>query len=257
MTAMLSGSCDYPEQGCYELAALDGFGLPVASWPLMVEELVDDTDMTYAFNVLLPVEGELLELPLTNVEMEQARAWELRLSQADYGLGDLDLTLKHAAERLGFIGAYRTPPPADDTPERPAMATTRPEDNEEATDDRPGYPFAGFIQSDQATGVAALTFNGELPPLSADLAGAVTFELRPITPEQFEQALGGSVDDALRRLATPRETLSVSDEPPPAEELAAPEPAEDDTGDEQTAPDRPEKPEKQPPLGGRGGSRPR
>jgi len=257
MLAMLSGSCDYPEQGYYELTALDGFGLPVVSWPLMVEELVDDTDMTYAFNVLLPIEGELLELPLANVEMEQARAWELRLSQADYGRGDLDLTLKHAAERLGFIGAYRTPPPEPEVPERPAMATTRPEDNEEATDDRPGYPFAGFIKPDQATGVAALTFNGELPPLPADLTNAVTFELRPITQEQFEQALGGPADDALRRLATPREPLSVSEEAPPAEESAAPEPAEDEAGEEQTAPDRPEKPEKQPPLGGRGGSRPR
>ena len=257
--ALLAGSCDYPEQGFYELSAVDGYGLPIASWPLMVEELTDDTHMTYGFNLLLPVEGELLELPLTNSADMTRRSWTLSLSHADLGAGDLDLELVHAAERLSFTGAYRVPPPVE-LPERPAMATVDPP--ETVLDTRPGYAFGGYLPAVES-GSNEIIINGDLPPLPEDLAGAVGFELRSITQEQFEQALGVGVDDALRRLAEVRAPLTASDEPP---EESAPAPAElepiDGEEDEDAAADMDDekqaKPvEDQPPLGGRDGKRPR
>lgn len=255
----LLASCDYPEQGYYELSAIDGYGLPIAGWPLMIEELTDDTHMTYGFNLLLPVKGELLELPLTNSADMTRRSWTLLLSHADLGAGDLDLELVHAAERLSFTGAYRLPPPVE-LPERPAMASTDPPDV--VLDTRPGYAFGGFLPAAES-GSNEIIVNGELPPLPQELEGAVGFELRSITQEQFEQALEGSVDDAVRRLASVRAPLTVSDEPPkqaePEPEVVETDESEADEGS--TGADESQEPpasgEDQPPLGGRGGKRPR
>jgi hypothetical protein len=169
MAALLAGvfvslavSCDYPEQGFYELSAVDGYGLPVASWPLMVEELTDDTHMTVAFNLLLPVAGELLELPLANGEDLTRRYWTLTLCHSDLGVGDLDLELTHADERLSFKGAYRLPAPAGSAPEQPAMATADPP--EEERDERPGYGFGGYLPEAASTDNEIIV-NGQLPPL--------------------------------------------------------------------------------------------
>lgn len=263
---LLLSTCDYPEQGFYELSAVDGYGLPVASWPLMVEELTDDTHMTVAFNLLLPVEGELLELPLVNGEDLTRRYWTLTLCHADLGAGDLDLELTHADERLSFTGAYRVPPLAGAEPEHPAMATT--DLPEEDRDERPGYGFGGYLP-EAASNDTEIIVNGVLPPLPDELAGAVGFELRPITREQFEQALGTSVDGALRRLASWRESLTVSDAPAneiesqledlaeadgEMEEGAAQEGAgEQEAAEEDDDEARNEK-QDQPPLGGRGKS---
>lgn len=259
--ALLAASCDYPEQGFYELSAVDGYGLPIASWALMVEELTDDTHMTVGFNLLLPVEGELLELPLTNSADMTRRSWTLILCHEDLGAGDLDLELTHAAERLSFTGAYRLPPPIE-LPERPAMATTDPP--EVVLDTRPGFAFGGFLPAAES-GSTEIIVNGELPPLPAELNGAVGFELRPLTQEQFEQALGTSVDEALRRLASWREPLAVSETPPdeiesqPQDPQVADPPADDgesaaDEGASREAPGGAAG--EQPPLGGRGGKRP-
>lgn len=260
---MLLSACDYPEQGCFELVALDAYSAPLASWPLLVEELTDDTHMTYGFTVLLPVDGELLELPLQNSADMTRRAWTLTLSHADLGLGDLDLELSHSEDRLSFTGAYRVPPPVE-LPERPAMATTDPP--APLVDTRPGYPFGGYVLPADTGGGARLIINGELPPLPAALSGVAGFELRTLTREQFEGVLGCDIDDALRRLSDIREPLTISDEPPPApaEQLGATDapPEEDAEGDgedgedDDDARDAKEKRDS-PPLGGRGGQRPR
>jgi len=261
---LLLSTCDYPEQGFYELSAVDGYGLPVASWPLMVEELTDDTHMTVAFNLLLPVDGELLELPLVNGEDLTRRYWTLTLRQGDLGAGDLDLELTHADERLSFTGAYRVPPPTGSEPEHPPMATTAPPKVDK--DERPGYGFGGYLP-EAGSNDNEIIINGSLPPLPEELAMAVGFELRPITQEQFEQALGTGVDQALRRLATWREPLTVSDttladetesqlnnsDQPEDSSEGDEAPAEGDGVDEQSSGDKPGPP----PLGGRGGQRPR
>jgi len=263
---LAAGSCDYPEQGFYELSAVDGYGLPVASWPLMIEELTDDTHMTVGFNLLLPVEGELLELPLVNGEDLTRRYWTLTLCHSDLGAGDLDLELTHADERLSFTGAYRLPPPSSGEYVPPAMATTDPP--EEDTDERPGYGFGGYLPEEDPSDTEII-INGVLPPLPEELATAVGFELRPITREQFEQALGTSVDEALRRLASWREPLTVS-EAPSIDETESQSAESDQANDESVEEDvvaggdgdddeaaQSGGESGQPPLGGRGGQRPR
>ncbi len=262
LAIMVLASCDYPEQGCFELVALDAYSAPVASWPLLVEELTDDTHMTYGFTVLIPVDGDLLELPLQNSEDMTRRAWTLTLSHADLQLGDLDLELSHSEDRLSFTGAYRVPPPVE-LPERPAMATTDPP--APPVDTRPGYGFGGYVLPAD-TGGARLIINGQLPPLPDALTGVAGFELRSLTREQFEAVLGCAVDDALRVLSSPREPLEVSSEPPPApaEQLVATDtpPEEEAQGDGEGGEDdadqgEAEQPPRGPPLGGRGGQRPR
>lgn len=250
---MLLSACDYPEQGFYELVALDDYLSPVASWPLMVEELTDDTHMTYGFNVLLPVDGELLELPLADSSDLSRRAWTLMLSHSDLGQGDLDLELSHREQRLSFTGAYRLPPPVE-PPGRPAMASTDPP--APLVDTRPGYPVGGYVLPADTGRSANLIINGALPPLPETLAAAVSFELRTITRGQFEAVLGGEIDGAIRRLSDIRAPLEVSDEPPPETESQPDVPAEEPVDESEAAPEPEEKP-KGPPLGGRDGTRPR
>lgn len=247
---MLLG-CDYPEQGFYTLIALDGYEMPVASWPLMVEELADDTSMTYGFNALFPVDGELVEVPLSEASDTTRRGWLLILTNGVTGAGELDLTLSHSADLLSFGGAYQ--PPAA-------------EDGSGEADVAPVYPLGGLIRPAENPGVSRLVINGNLAPLAGGLAGARRFELRPLTREQFEAALGCSVEDAPRRSNTGRDALEVNAEVPdkvdPAEETAGEnDPADDagakdEAGNEPDSPAHSEKPSR-PPLGGRRGNRPR
>ena len=51
LACALLGGCDYPEAGFYEITAVDK-GKPIGSFPFLIEELTDDTDLTIGFNVL-------------------------------------------------------------------------------------------------------------------------------------------------------------------------------------------------------------
>jgi hypothetical protein len=231
---LLAGSCAYPEAGCYELVALDAYGLSLVSRPFMVEELTDDSQMTVGFVLLLPdpERGVLVEAPLSNSADLTRRAWSLALAEADTGAGELCLELMHAADRLTYSGAYRSAAEAV------------------------AYPVAGFTAEG---GTGALIFNGVLPPLPAEFDGAASFALRPVSQEELEEYLGKPVGDSLRVNAeslepfapsTPEELASASvpkaaeEEPADAEEEAAAE-------EERPKKDRKKKPKAPPNLGGR------
>ena len=132
----LAASCDYPEQGYYELVALDATLTVVGRVPLQVEELVDDTEMTYGFNVLLPRDGELIEVPLVNGEDKSRRYWSVAAGQGDTGLGDIVFELEHRAERLSLKGGYRS------------------------AEGEPAYEFAAFAAPEEVTGRTRLIPNG-------------------------------------------------------------------------------------------------
>jgi hypothetical protein len=242
-------SCDYPEQGFFQLVAFDGYGEPALTLPYAVEELVDDTGMTTGFRVLLPIEGELLELPLDDASDMERRAWSLWLTDRDYGLGDLDLTLSHAADRLGFTGAYG--PPAVDTPEQmiPAPPVVR--------------AFGGYVVSRLDGAESDLIFGGN-PPEIPYAPGAMSWRVERITREVFEELLGCSTESAVRRLSTPRDMLQAiqqqeqdetqdQSEPTTGEQSAPGNQVEDHVGDNDTGKDNEERKRvKSPPMGGRG-----
>lgn len=242
-------SCDYPEQGCFQLVAFDGYGELVAALPFAVEELVDDTGMTTGFRVLLPIGGELLELPLDDASDMERRAWSMWLTDCDYGLGDLDLTLSHATERLGFTGAYR--PPVVDTPEQ--MIPTPPQ----------VQAFGGYVVSRLDGTESDLIFGGN-PPEIPHAPGAASWRVERITHEAFEKLLGCSTDGAIRRLSTPRGALKSiqqqdqdetqdQSEPTTGEQSAPGDQVEDHVGDNDTGKDNEERKRvKSPPMGGRG-----
>ena len=235
----LAAGCDYPEQGCYSLIAFDGYGMPVTSRPFLVDELVDDTGMTYAFTLAWPVDGELAVIDLADASDETRRAWLATLTGEVTAAGELDLLLSHSAELLSFGGAYQ------------------PVAGEEA----PVYPLAGFVRSDDTGRSGRVHFNGGLPPLPLELAECRSFELRRISEEEFEEALGCAIGDAVRREAAPRDGLEVNaevtGEPTVAPADEEPEPAEEETAEEDQEPVKPREKQKTPPLGGRSGTRPR
>jgi hypothetical protein len=248
-SVLMLTSCDYPEQGFFQLVAFDGYGEPALTLPFAVEELVDDTGMTTGFRLLLPIEGELLELPLDDASDMERRAWSLWLTDCDYGLGDLDLTLSHAADRLGFTGAYR--PPAVDTPEQmipapPAVQT-----------------FGGYVVSRLDGAESGLVFGGK-PPEILHAPDAVSWRIERLTRETFEELLGGSTEHAVRRLSTPRDTLQLiqqqdqdetqsQPEPTTEEQSAADDQAEDRVGNnDKSKNDEKRKRIKSPPMGGSG-----
>jgi len=228
--ALLS-SCDYPEQGAYALIARNAMDEEAWREPFLVEELTDDSHMTVGFTLLLPRDGALVELPLTNVPDYTRRAWLLALADADSAAGDLRLELAHEAERLSFTGAYRLP-----------EAET-------------GYPLAGFLVPGGNPDVGRMVLNGDPPPL----AEAAMFEIAAISMEQFEQALGLAVNQAERIAAQPLAEFAVKAAPPPEtleDDVVEEEPAAEPEEEEEEQPKRPPKGES-PPLGGRTGKRPR
>lgn len=181
----LAPGCDYPEQGYYQLTGLDARLNIAWRMPFMVEELVDDTHMTYGFNVLLPADGALVEVPLENGEELTRRYWLLALADADTLAGDLQLELAHSAERLSFTGGYR------------AVGTG------------PADALAGFAAPEEVAGRTRLIPNGEWPPLHETLAQVAYLELRTITRTEFINAAGGTPEELERIAPAPLEEMEV------------------------------------------------
>src|SRR5687768_544814 len=98
-TLLALTGCDYPEAGFYEIAVGDG-RKELATFPFMIEELTDDTDLTIGFNIVLPRSGELVLVNMKNSEDLSRRGWEVRIGQGDSGYGDLQLGLVHANDQM-------------------------------------------------------------------------------------------------------------------------------------------------------------
>jgi hypothetical protein len=132
--------CDYPEQGFFLLNAVDGGGHIVGKHLFEIEELVDDTDLTYGFAVHLydPARKRVLDLPFANSTDFSRRAWLFTLAGSDYGQGDLALDFTHD-DHLSFVGAWRAAP------------------------DRRAYPLAGEVESTDEDKPSAVTFDSPLP----------------------------------------------------------------------------------------------
>lgn len=167
---LLACSCDYPEEGFYKLTAVDASGRQLASFPFSVEELVDDTEMTTGYQVLLPRTGgphgaQLIVVPLQNGPDLEHRTWSLALASADSKAGDLLLDILHENDILSFSGAYRSAPG-------------------EAIDLLSGrYEPAASGAADRVAFIA--------PPKSAPSTGtAILWEMVGITQKDFEKVLG-------------------------------------------------------------------
>ncbi len=228
--AGLLAACDYPEQGYFELVALDASLTVVGRVPLAVEELVDDTEMTYGFNVLLVGDGELIEVPLVNGEDKSRRYWSVSVGQGATGLGDLVFELEHRAERLSLKGGYRS------------------------AAGEPAYEFAAYAAPEEITGRTRLVPNGYWPPLAAELrdAGAVYLELRTIPRQEFITLCDEiAPEDMPRRKAVAVELGEIL--PQPEQVAQAGEVQEqDETSDSVVVKERPKK--APPTMGGRRGN---
>jgi hypothetical protein len=230
--AGLLASCDYPEQGYYELVGLDASLTVVQRVPLQVEELVDDTEMTYGFNILLAGEGELIEVPMVNGADKSRRYWSVAVGQGDTGLGDLVFELEHRAERLSLKGGYRS------------------------VEGEPAYAFAAFAAPEEVTGRTRLVPNGTWPPLAAALKdnGVMYFELRTITRQEFITECGGiAPEDLPRRDAAAVDLGDVLPQPEQAAQAAATQAGADDAAGASTVPVE-ERRKAPPTLGGRRGN---
>jgi hypothetical protein len=183
----LLGGCDYPEAGFYEISAVDG-AKTIASFPFMIEELTDDTDLTVGFNILLPRSGELVIVGMKNGEDYSKRSWEIRMGQGDSGYGDIQMELVHSNDVLSFNGARRDPAAGQSEKFR----------------GKDVMEFAGRVipDEDDSEKPAAIAFDSVLPgTLLAGKANEAKWTLRSISQTQFEKALGAKVADAPRREA--------------------------------------------------------
>ncbi len=182
LAALLCG-CDYPEQGFYELVGVNAQGDAVIAHPFMVEEIVDDTELTIGFRVLLPgpEKGTLAEAELSNSTDLSRRGWHLSLADSDTRAGDLDIDLDHidldtGDGRLEFSGLYRA-----GTKATPAN-------------------IGGFAAPSSADGISRLISKLDLPKMPKGYPRVDRFELRPISQELFEQRIGAKLS-AARRLS--------------------------------------------------------
>lgn len=100
--------CDYPEQGFFILRGMDAQGSAVETHIFQVEELVDDTDLTYGFTIHVydTAAKTVYDLPFDNVPEFTRRGWLFGLRDSDYGRGDLALDLTHD-DQMSFVGAWR------------------------------------------------------------------------------------------------------------------------------------------------------
>jgi len=182
--AGLSG-CDYPEAGFYEIAAVDN-GKTLGSFPFMIEELTDDTDLTTGFNILLPRDGQLVVVNMKNGTDFSKRSWEIRIGQGDSGVGDVQMELTHANDILSFDGARRDPDAGQSDKFR----------------GKDIMEFAGKMIPDEVDSErpATLSFDNVLPgTLLGGRANDAKWVLRNISQAQFEKLLGAKVADAPRR----------------------------------------------------------
>jgi hypothetical protein len=215
-------SCDYPEEGYFQLELLDEKDKVFAIYPFRMRELVDDTSLTYGFALQIPraEAGQIVELELKNGSDLSKRSWHLDLATPDSGAGDVSLELTHINERMSFVGLFR--PWA-----------------EGKTFDVGGYVLSGGELS-------TVVFNGLMPPVPFGPTQARRIEIRRIDKAEFEDYLGSSIEKAeiLKAGAAPMLLPDASDSdytaPPPQ---SADKPREEKK-QEKTRP-------KPPPMGGR------
>jgi hypothetical protein len=163
-------SCEYPEQGYYELVGLDADGRVQGSQMFIVEEYVDDTEMTTGFGVLLPaLDGKsLVSIPLAATEGFESRGWELHTNVRQTGQGNLDLVITHIAERIKLQGSLQV-----------------------AGQDSADEFHATLRDADSGTNIM---FVGNAPRLPADFSKATVLQLRIHSAESFEAACGLTLD---------------------------------------------------------------
>jgi len=170
--ALLGGlcSCEYPEMGHYELVGLDEDGRLLGRQLFIVEEYVDDSEMTTGFGLLLPhVDGEhLVRIPMEPTEGFEARGWVVRTNAKQTGHGNLLLEMTHIGERLKMEGR---------------LAIAGRDSAEE---------FHASIRSEE--GLTSLLFVGAPPALPEAFRGAVDWQLRRLSAESFEALCGLSED---------------------------------------------------------------
>jgi hypothetical protein len=196
LLAVLLAGCNYPEQGYYELVALDEYGNELLAWPFAIEELVDDSEMTYGFMLVLPSGEGLWEYRLEDVASMHYRGWTVELPDSITGFGDVDLGLYHANETMTIIGAYR-----ESELQLAAAAQKR----------KPLiWLFRAEAEPDFDTMSAKLHFSSTLPPVSG-AAEAAQYMLRSVDKARFAAALSVPLEEAERRAGIVREPLPVED----------------------------------------------
>jgi hypothetical protein len=161
-------SCDYPEEGYYSLTGYDAQGNAVVHHPFQVEELVDDTELTYGYALHLydPEHKTVYDIPIDNSPDLSRRGWLLGISQADYGHGDLALDMTHV-DHISFVGAWRE------------QAGSK------------AVPIAGDVQSTDDPQPSPVTFSSARPEFGGTERHAVRFEVDTLTEKQFTALIGG------------------------------------------------------------------
>ena len=164
----LVASCDYPEAGLYSLTGYDAAGNAVIHHPFEIEDLVDDTGLTYGFALHLydPDKKTVLDIPIDNSPDLTQRGWLLSISDQDYGHGDLALDLTHV-DHISFVGAWR-----------------------EHSGARP-YPLAGNVASTDDPQPSAVDLGSTEPQFAGTERHAVRFEVDTLSEKQFGALLGG------------------------------------------------------------------
>jgi hypothetical protein len=241
---LLCAGCDYPQAGYYALIGHGADGKAVLRLPFGVEELVDDTEMTTGYMLLLPAPPEngspcVIEAPVENGTDFTRRSWLCALAQVDTRLCDLHLELIHADEQLTFSGAYR------------------------AASFDPVSRIAAALAPGSAAGANRIEFRTNQPQFD-NVEEIASWELVPLELKSFEQAIGGKLAQAKRLKATMPDQAFLD-----AALLAEQVPLEDHTvtgsAKPGTSPAQPKKPAKPKPadkkkvpptLGGRGSQRP-
>lgn len=249
LAAMTLAGCDYPQAGYYSLIGRDAAGKAALRLPFAVEELVDDTEMTTGFVLLLPAplhdgQPQVVEVPVENGTDFTVRSWICAIAGADSRAGDLHVTLIHAAERLSLSGAHRP------------------------DEFSPVSRLAAVLLPATTAKVNPVEFQSNLPRVPGG-ENVVTWELAEIDLKTFEQAIGGALAKAKRLKATAldeaflaaallAEQVSLEQTVAQADGGAAQDGAAGTGAPAKRPKLKPGAKQNPPPnLGGRGGSRPR
>ncbi|MCB1186413.1 hypothetical protein KDL29_04520 [bacterium] len=163
-------SCEYPEQGYFELAGLDEDGKLVGSQLFIVEEYVDDSEMTTGFGLLLPhVDGRhLVSVPMDPTDGFESRGWIVHTNAKQTGHGNLFLQMTHIGERLKLEGSLHI------------AGQESPED------------FHASLRSEDR--ITSILFVGGPPALPPEFNGAVDWQLRWLDEASFEARTGLTID---------------------------------------------------------------
>jgi len=160
-------SCDYPEAGYYSLTGYDASGTAVIRHAFQIEELVDDTELTYGYALHLydPGRKTVVDIPIDNSPDISRRGWLTGLTDKDYGHGDLALDLTHV-DSLTFVGAWRE------------YAGGR------------AYPVAGTVEAVDDPAPSPIDLTGTLPQVGATENHAVRFVVDTLTEKKFVALVG-------------------------------------------------------------------